>query len=71
MAKGKKGRKGRERENVRACICNRERETERERRWEKGREGERESGEAIEGVTREQNGKYFVSRTRVEGKPAE
>lgn len=42
--------------------------TEREREIERRRE---ESGEAIEGVTREQNGKYFVSRTRVEGKPAE
>lgn len=52
---------------MRACMCNREREVEggeRERRRE-------ESGEAIEGVTRKQNGKYFVSRTRVEGKPAE
>lgn len=50
-----------------AHVCVTEREVEGEER-ERRRE---ESGEAIEGVTRKQNGKYFVSRTRVEGKPAE
>ena len=42
VAKGKKGRKGRERENVRACICNRERERQREKGG--GRKGEKERG---------------------------